>query len=252
MARKWTRNEEILAFALYCKTSFGKIHSGNHSIAELAAVLGRTPGSVSMKMCNFARFDPTLRSRGISGLSNGSRLDEEIWTEFSKNLEMLENVSNSIFTEYGAQNIIPADDVDFPMGLDVDRTVSTRANQTFFRRTVLLSYENACCITGLAVPALLNASHIKPWRDSDPKVERTNPCNGLCLNALHDKAFDNGLITIDLDYRVVLSHQLKEVYTSAVVSEYFMQYEGKQIQLPCRFWPLKEFLAYHNEHVFIG
>ena len=46
--------------------------------------------------------------------------------------------------------------------------------------------------SGLAVPELLVASHIKPWKDSDSKTERTNPMNGLTLNALHDKRFDNG------------------------------------------------------------
>lgn len=86
MARKWTKDEEILAFALYCKTPFGKIHSRNDEIIQLANALERTPASVSMKLCNFARFDERLQARGVAGLSNGSHLDEEIWNEFSKNL----------------------------------------------------------------------------------------------------------------------------------------------------------------------
>lgn len=42
-----------------------------------------------MKMCNFARFDPALSSRGITGLQNGSKLDEQVWNEYHKNWESL-------------------------------------------------------------------------------------------------------------------------------------------------------------------
>ena len=52
------------------------------------------------------------------------------------------------------------------------------------------------------------SSHIKPWKVSNAQTERTNPSNGLCLNALHDKAFDRGLITIDYDYNIVVSDKL--------------------------------------------
>ena len=69
------------------------------------------------------------------------------------------------------------------------RLSKARVNQRFFRDLILDNYQSQCCLTGIAVPDLLIASHIVPWAD-DPK-NRLNPCNGLCLNALHDKAFDN-------------------------------------------------------------
>lgn len=62
MANKnWTREETILAFLLYCQVPFGKIHSSNPLIRNLAEVINRTPSAVSMKMCNFGRFDPSLK-----------------------------------------------------------------------------------------------------------------------------------------------------------------------------------------------
>ena len=73
--------------------------------------------------------------------------------------------------------------------------VKTRVNQELFRSAVLSSYDDACCITGIDLPPLLVASHIVPW-SKDPR-ERLNPRNGLCLNALHDRAFDRGLISVD-------------------------------------------------------
>lgn len=250
MARYWTKDEEILALALYCKVPFGKIHSGNPLIKELAKILDRTPSSVSMKMCNLARFDPMLQARGVGGLKNGSRLDEEVWKEYSMNLEALEEASKGIYRTYGVSDADIDETFDLPPGDEIERIVKSRVHQNFFRQTVLMSYESTCCITGIAIPALLNASHIKPWKDSDPLTERTNPQNGLCLNALHDKAFDRGLITIDSDYRVILSKRLKDEYASDVVNEYFCRYEGRQIRLPHRFLPSQEFIAFHNEHVF--
>jgi len=63
----WTRDELILAFNLYCKIPFGKIHIRNPEIISLAKAIQRTPSAVSWKLANFARLDPTLRSRRIHG-----------------------------------------------------------------------------------------------------------------------------------------------------------------------------------------
>ena len=101
-------------------------------------------------------------------------------------------------------------------------------------------------------PDLLIASHIKPWSVSDEKTERTNPRNGLCLNALHDKAFDKGLITIDPSYHIVFSKHLADVYMDEQTKEWFESYRGKEIILPDKFLPGKDFIEYHNDVVFQG
>ena len=69
---------------------------------------------------------------------------------------------------------------------------------------VMSAYNGRCCITGLSLSGLLVASHIIPW--SHDRDNRVNPRNGLLLSALHDKAFDTGLITIkDFDMTVRVS-----------------------------------------------
>lgn len=60
-------------------------------------------------------------------------------------------------------------------------------------------------MTGLSNKALLVAGHIKPWKVSDPNTMRLAPDNGLLLNALHDKAFDRGLIAITKDLKIAVS-----------------------------------------------
>ena len=91
------------------------------------------------------------------------------------------------------------------------------------------------------------ASHIVPW-SHDP-VNRVNPRNGLSLSALHDRAFDSGLLTINDDMTVRVSPSYPEdlFFSGSVAS-----YHGKPIRLPEKFAPDPDFLAYHRENIFVG
>lgn len=251
---KWSREETILAFELYCKTPFGKISQGNREIIQLADLLGRTPGSVALKMHNLAHYDPVLQKRNVSAMAHGSKLDGEIFQEFSKDLAGLSYQALLIRANMLGQSLPETAELeeikDMPAGEYKERLVKTRVGQYFFRMAVLNSYNNHCCITGLKQSELLVASHIKPWKESDEKTERTNPSNGLCLNALHDKAFDRGLITLDKNYKILISSQLKNVEMDDTTLRWFASYGGKEILLPERFLPGKEFIEYHNDVVF--
>ena len=81
--------------------------------------------------------------------------------------------------------------------------------------------------------------------------ERTNPQNGLCLNALHDRAFDRGLITINSNYEIVISREIAEIDMDANTKAWFDSYNHKSIILPERYLPDKKFIEYHNDVVFI-
>ena len=132
-----------------------------------------------------------------------------------------------------------------------ERVVQTkvRVTQSRFRKWILLIYGGKCCVTGLAVPQLLQASHISDW-SADP-VNRMNPSNGLCLSATYHVAFDNHLITFDDDYRMVLSKSIRDYCTNKVHSDYFAAFEGKQLALPSRFLPDKALLAKHRAEVVV-
>ena len=94
----------------------------------------------------------------------------------------------------------------------------------------------------------MNASHIVPW--SEDKSNRMNPRNGLCLNALHDRAFDKGLITVTPNFVVRVSPRIQKMSNDKAVSDLIMKYDGLQIQEPKRFFPDARFLEYHNDVVF--
>ncbi|MCA9900740.1 MAG: HNH endonuclease [Ardenticatenaceae bacterium] len=254
MARKnWTREELIVAFNLYCKTSFGQIHNRNPEIIDLANLIGRTPSAVSWKLANFSRLDPSLQKRGIVGATHGSKSEEAIWDEFNEDWEQLSFTSEKLLAQFKGrpiEEIANVNILDWPIGTERELVVRTRVNQNFFRSSILAAYNSTCCITGLALPELLNASHIIPWAD-DPH-NRVNPQNGLCLNSIHDRAFDRGLLTITSDYRVKLSSTLKALHNDAAIQNLFFRYDGVKIRLPDKFIPDLRFINYHNQHIFKG
>ena len=249
--RDWTREELILAFNLYCKTPFGRIHIHNPLIIELARSIGRTPSAVSWKLANFARLDPALKKRRIAGAVHGARADVEIWNEFNNNWEELAFESERLLRRtVGHAPELNIEPLEFPEGRTRETVIRARVNQGFFRAAVLAAYDQRCCITGLSFPQLLNASHIVPW--SVDVKNRTNPQNGLCLNALHDRAFDCGLFTVTPDLKVKLSPRLRQKYASPASRRFLQFYDGATVALPRHFLPGVDFLQYHNEKVFLN
>ncbi len=246
----WTREELILAINLYCKIPFGKMHSRNAGVQELAKLIGRTPGSIAFKLVNFASLDPTLAARGIKGAVNTSNLDKEIWKEFYSNWDAALIESEKLLAKKKHTTIEKLNHVDekdlLKAGTTKERLVKTRVNQSIFRKMILSTYNYKCCITGISNAELLVASHIVPW--SKDEKNRLNPMNGLALNALHDRAFDLGLITIDADtYKLKISSRLKIKQAPQSMIQNFYDYDGVEIILPDKFLPGKEFLRVHND-----
>lgn len=251
-SNKWTREELILAFNLYCKIPFGTIHIRNPKIGSLAKILGRTPSAVSWKLANFARLDPSLQDRNIAGASHGSKLDVEVWDEFVGDWDKLAFESERLFAERTGkqvEDITEIETIDLPKaGKERETLVKVRVNQSFFRKAVLAAYDFKCCVTGLELPELLNASHIIPW--SKDEANRVNPRNGLCLNAIHDRAFDRGLLTITPDLTIKVSKSVKKGKVSNAVQDFLLRYDSLEINKPTRFLPDVTFLRYHNRNIF--
>lgn len=246
----WTREQLILALNLYYKTSFGRLHSRNPDVISLSKLINRTPSSVAYKLVNLASLDPSLKKRGIKGASNASKLDKIIWDEFYGNWENAIYESEILRAKF--ENEILEDieeDVEIVKGKERNATVKQRVNQSFFRKMILASYNETCCITGMKIKELLIAGHIKPW--SLDEENRLNPRNGIAINALHDKAFEIGLISIDSNYKINIAKELLKSKDSKI-EDYFKKYHEKEIILPSKFLPDKAFLAYHFNERFRG
>lgn len=252
----WTKEQIKLAFHLYCQLPYGRIHGRNPEISALAKIIRRTSDAVAMKMLNIASIDPAVTGAGKVGLGNASALDRVVWDEFHSDWERLALECHQLMLEHRTQDQtqgeIQHDDVLLPedfTGETRQILTSQRIKQHFFRRAVLASYRGRCCMSGLSEQRLLIASHIVPW--SRDKTNRLNPSNGLCLSAIHDRAFDKGLISLTDDLRVMLSNDLV-ARDEPFIKATFLPLQGQQIEVPDRFRPERAFLARHRAEVFLG
>lgn len=249
MRNAWTHDELLLTLHLYCRTSFGRLHKTNPEIVELAQIIGRTPSSVAMKACNFAYLDPATGGKGMSG---ASKADKALWEQLKVNSEDIANEAQALYEARVEQKVPTEAEIDTkveptaPAGpTEVKREAKVRRVQSFFRMAVLQSYNHQCAISGLSMPELLIASHIVPW--SEDASRRADPSNGIALHALYDKAFDQGLIAFDDDFKLLVSKRLREKQTDETVNTFFIAREGSKLLFPERFSPDVQALAYHRE-----
>jgi hypothetical protein len=84
-----------------------------------------------------------------------------------------------------------------PSTTEAERLVVQRIGQDLFRRALFRKWNSRCPITGVDIPDLLRASHIKRWSRCDTDAERLDPDNGLLLAVQWDAAFDQGFVTFD-------------------------------------------------------
>ena len=124
-------------------------------------------------------------------------------------------------------------------------TISQRIRQNFFRSTILSNFEERCCISGLAEPRLLIASHIVSWVRAPDK--RLSPHNGLCLSALYDRAFDRHLLTLNDQLEVRLSPKLRKIAETTRLSIGLLEVEGQAITPPIRFGIDMDLLKQHHD-----
>jgi len=241
-SRLWTRPELLEVLKLYCLLPFGKLHNRNPQIIALASKLDRTPSAVALKMVNFASLDSTLEQRGMQ---NASSLDRTVWSEFFEAPDRFVGAEDApqtaAFQEAPQAPYLP----DGREGLDIVGVAKRRVNQGFFRSMILASYESRCAMTGIGDSKLLVAAHISTWASN--AAQRMDPHNGICLNYLHDRAFEEGLIAVAPDYSILYSSRLaqQDLAKLRAVSK-------EKLTLPARFKPSPTLLEQHRQTRFIG
>ncbi len=246
----WSRDQLIAVYNLYCQLPFGKMDARNRDVIALAHAIGRSPNAVALKLVNFASLDPAIRASGRKGMGNVSAADRAIWEEFQGDWNKLVAESQQVLEQIGG---FPVEEVGISEQVEPlieegqTREVITqgRLRQSFFRRSVLSSYRGRCCMSGIADERLLTASHIVPW--SLDTTNRLNPRNGLCLSALHDRAFDRFLITVLTDGTIRVSDSIQSATSSQIMQTALLDLDGKRIELPERFLPDPQLLSWHNQ-----
>ena len=267
MAKNYTLDECILVLDLYRRLggSNGRYNQNSESVRQMSEFISqyitkRNPKSISNKLDNF-RYEDT----GVHGLSNGGHMTAFAWN-MCKNMtdEQLKSLANEIcdrasyrrseeFDDFGEINLDDETFIESAMekskpGYEREYVGWARVNQNVFRVRVVTNFNEQCCITGIGGKCILRASHIRPWKKCN-EHDKTSVRNGLCLNPLHDSAFDKGLFTLDDDYRIILSSDLEKVVNNHTFETVFHHYEGKRIaesNIPVG----QEYLRYHRRYVF--
>lgn len=123
-----------------------------------------------------------------------------------------------------------------------EQIIKARKGQGLFRQNLLHKYNSTCVITPVSEPTFLVASHIKPWSDSTDE-ERIDTENGLLLFTAHDRAFDQGFITLDEQGTVVYSR-----YLASEVKNQLSSIPLKSVPLTIK---QRKYLEYHRELIFM-
>lgn len=119
-----------------------------------------------------------------------------------------------------------------------------------FKRYIPQLYQDTCAMTGMQLRSTYNhnfidACHIVPFSIShDDKVT-----NGLALCPNLHRAFDRGLVSVDQDYRILVSKHVRELGEHPYSLK---KLEGTKLILPKseQYHPLQENLAWHRREVF--
>ncbi|NLC43480.1 MAG: hypothetical protein GX783_04275 [Clostridiales bacterium] len=129
---------------------------------------------------------------------------------------------------------------------ETERTaiIQSRIGQGVFRKSIMDKYDGRCLITGVDLPKLLVAGHIKPWAVSSNN-ERLNSENGLLLSATYDRLFDCGLITFNTMGKIYLSSFIgtENEKRLKLTAGDFYELRGTPA--------METFLEYHNDIVFV-
>lgn len=127
------------------------------------------------------------------------------------------------------------------------RLVRPRLGQNTFRIAVLDAYNRGCAVTHEHSLPALEASHIRPFAQNGPHEIR----NGLLLRADLHRLFDKGYVTVTPEYRLEVSSRLQADYHNGRT---YYPLHGTQLQIPVTSsnWPDREYLEWHNEHVYRG
>lgn len=268
--KRWNENEITLCLGLYYLYSSGVV-SFEEGVTSLGEIIKRSRGSVGYKVGNLTNCDKPGK-----GFSNGSKLDRIIFQKYSGNIDnlfldirrilTLDEYKNSDFSilignnPYSSSSPIyefqekenTYDAGDNPTSFnysadDKESIVRVREKQWAFRTSLLTNYDRTCCISGIKELSLLVASHIIPW--ADDKTKRLDPANGLLLNSMLDRAFDQGLITFHpINHSLIISDKIKDEKTL----DYLYTFDGCKLTPPRHLsaTPSKENLQYHNDVIF--
>ena len=118
-----------------------------------------------------------------------------------------------------------------------------RLNQSKFRDNVISCWDGRCAVTGCDLTDILEAAHIKSWKECKLNRECISPYNGLLLIPNLHKLFDKGYISFSSDGMILISDRILEADRKKLGIDESMTL---RIVDPNR----EKYLRYHRDNVF--
>ena len=155
----WNRDELILALELYFREPSARGSKSHLEIDKLSDLLNSLPihgensqntfrnaNGVGMKLSNFLRYDPNYSGKG---LERGSKLEEEIWNEFSGDLERLASTARAIKQNYSSLTGSPLSLEDEADEVALEGKVLTRVHKLRERNQAIVKKKKKGSIEGI-------------------------------------------------------------------------------------------------------
>ncbi len=242
---QWSRDEFLVTLDLYLNESDYVADDSDPRIQEVASLIGRTPGSVVLRLANYRHLDP----ESTEGMSNVGKACREIWEEYYENDEELARDAQTARGNFRNSSKGSGSGESGSSGGKVKTGETTserkgRTGQSDFRRVVRERYNDQCILCEISDTGLLQASHILEW--SEHEEYRGDPANGLLLCYNHHRAFDLNMFTITGDYELVVRPGFEP--SSDFLRRTLADRDGEQIELPTD-PSSSEFFEEHNERL---
>lgn len=236
----WNRDELIVVLDVYLNDEF-VLDSSDPLVKELADLIGRTPGSVVLRLSNYRHLDPN----GSQGMSNVGENAREVWEEYYRNEEQLAIEATQARKRLrGESHETLEEGSNIPETGERESVRKSRVGQGDFRMVLRARFGDCCLLCDVSRPGLLQAGHILDW--SKFEEERGNPDNGLLMCYTHHRAFDLNLFTISEDFELIVNPEFSD--PGEFMERTVVDQNGKRIDFNDN-PPSKELLKIHNENL---
>ena len=162
---------------------------GRHRVWALKAT-----GAANVECINLDEVLPNCPDESI-GVLDSSELHKT--TAGILEAKAIERISREEAVDFDLDDIEPKE------RRHVLQVVNRKIRDDRFRVNVLRAYSHRCCVCGMQLD-LLDAAHIIPVEHKRGTDETKN---GLSLCALHHRAYDHALITVNTDYSIACSEK---------------------------------------------
>ncbi len=125
----------------------------------------------------------------------------------------------------------PAADDATPRRQYITAQVRQRLHQRGFREKVMAAYRRQCAMCHLKHAELLDAAHI--IGDKEPGGEPVVP-NGLALCKIHHAAFDQNILGVDPDYRILVREDILLERDGPMLRHGLQELQGSRLIVPRR------------------